>query len=141
MLVTFRLKTAFIGAVLCGLLVVHVFTGTAELFRYRFQTKDGRAFEYLFESSAEPSPQSITREEATRIATNWNVLPFAAWQCWVHGISREAASALARLLCRYRYRPESTPAFRRGDAGRKNRSAKRVGEIVEMRGREQGFPG
>ena len=35
------------------------------------QTEDSRQFEYVFESSAEPSPRSITREEVTRIAANW----------------------------------------------------------------------
>jgi len=41
--VTFRLRVAFvhfIAVVLCGLLVP-VFAGTAELFRYRPPTKDG----------------------------------------------------------------------------------------------------
>jgi hypothetical protein len=70
MLVTFRLKTTFIAAVLCSLLVP-VFAGTAELFRYRLQTKGGRQFEYVFESSAQPSSNSIAREEATRIAADW----------------------------------------------------------------------
>jgi len=63
-------SVCFIAAVLCGLLVP-VFAGTAELFRYRLQTKDGRQFNYVFESSAEPSPSSITREEATKIAADW----------------------------------------------------------------------
>ena len=68
-----RLRLAsvgFIAAVLCGLLLP-VFAGTGELFRYRLRTKDGRQFEYVFESSAEPSASSITREEATRIAADW----------------------------------------------------------------------
>jgi len=60
----------FIAPVLCGLLVP-VFAGTAELFRYRLKTKDGRAFEYVFESSVQPSARSITKEEATRIAADW----------------------------------------------------------------------
>jgi hypothetical protein len=71
--VTFRLKTAlgpFIAAILCGLLVPAL-AGAEELFRYRFQTKDGRQFQYVFESSTHPSPRSITKEEATRIAANW----------------------------------------------------------------------
>jgi hypothetical protein len=50
---------------------VPVFAGTEDLFRYRLRTKDGRQFEYVFESSAEPSSRSITREEATRIAADW----------------------------------------------------------------------
>ena len=71
--VTFGLRVAFvpfIAAVLCGLLVP-VFADAGELFRYRLPTKDGRKFEYVFESSTQPSPPSITREEATRIAANW----------------------------------------------------------------------
>jgi|SRR5262245_46208330 len=60
----------FIAAVLCGLLLP-VYAGAGELFRYRLQTKDGRQFEYMFESGAEPSPRSVAREEATRIAANW----------------------------------------------------------------------
>jgi len=50
--VTFRLRVAFvhfIAVVLCGFLVP-VFAGTAELFRNRLPTKDGRKFEYVFES-------------------------------------------------------------------------------------------
>jgi hypothetical protein len=56
----------FIAAILCGLLAP-VFAGAEELFRYRFQTKDGRRFE----SSSDFSPRSITKDEATRIAANW----------------------------------------------------------------------
>jgi hypothetical protein len=41
----------FIAAVLCALLVP-VFAEAGELFRYRFPTKDGRKFEYVFESLA-----------------------------------------------------------------------------------------
>ena len=70
---TFRLKTAlgpFIAAILCGLLVPAL-AGAEELFRCRFQTKDGRQFQYVFESSTDPSPRSITKEEATSIAANW----------------------------------------------------------------------
>jgi len=48
-----------------------VFANAGELFRYRLQTKNGREFEYVFESSADPSSRSITREEATRIAADW----------------------------------------------------------------------
>ena len=67
----FRLcSLCFIAAVLCGLLVP-VFAGTGELFRYRLRTKDDRQFECVFESSAEPSAGSITREEATRITADW----------------------------------------------------------------------
>jgi hypothetical protein len=54
--VTLRLKTAlgpFIAAILCGLLVPAL-AGAEELFRYRFQTKDGRQFQYVFESSTDP---------------------------------------------------------------------------------------
>ena len=66
-----RLSTVcFIPAVLCGLLVP-VFADAGELFRYRLPTKDGRKFEYVFESSAPPSARSIIKEEATRIAANW----------------------------------------------------------------------
>jgi len=43
-------SVCLIAAVLCGLLVP-VFAGTGELFRYRLRTKDGRQFEYVFESS------------------------------------------------------------------------------------------
>ena len=43
---------------LCGLLVP-VFTSAGELFRYSLPTKDGRKFEYVFESSAQPSPRSV----------------------------------------------------------------------------------
>jgi hypothetical protein len=50
---------------------VPVFAEAGELFRYTFPTKDGRKFEYVFESSAQPSPRSITTEQATRIAANW----------------------------------------------------------------------
>jgi hypothetical protein len=60
----------FIAAIFGGLLAP-VFAGAEELFRYRFQTKDGRQFQYEFESSTDPSPRSITKEEATRIAANW----------------------------------------------------------------------
>ena len=60
----------FIAAVLCGLLVPF-FAGPGELFRYSLPTKDGRKFEYVFESSRQPSSGSITKEEATRIAANW----------------------------------------------------------------------
>jgi hypothetical protein len=63
-------SVCFIVAVLCGLLVP-VFASAGELFRYRLPTKDGRKFEYVFESSAQPSPRSVTREEAARIAANW----------------------------------------------------------------------
>jgi hypothetical protein len=65
-----RLRFCFVAAVLCGFLAP-VFAGAKELFRYRFQTKDGRQFQYVFESSAQPSPRSITKDEATRIAANW----------------------------------------------------------------------
>ena len=70
---TFGLRVAsrpFAAAVLCGLLVP-VFAGAGELFRYSLPTKDGRKFEYVFESSAEPPPRSITREQAARISANW----------------------------------------------------------------------
>jgi hypothetical protein len=60
----------FIAAILCGLLAP-VFAGAEELFGFRFQTKDGRRFQYVFESSSDSSPRSITKEEATRIAANW----------------------------------------------------------------------
>jgi hypothetical protein len=60
----------FIAAVLSGLLMP-VFASAEELFRYRFRTKDGRQFQYVFESSAQPVPRSITKDEATRIAANW----------------------------------------------------------------------
>jgi hypothetical protein len=63
-------SVCFIAAVLSGLLVP-VFAGPGELFRYSLPTKDGRKFEYVFESSGQPSPRSITGEEATRIAVNW----------------------------------------------------------------------
>ena len=46
----FRLcSVCFIAAVLCGLLVP-VFANGGELFRYTLPTKDGRKFEYVFES-------------------------------------------------------------------------------------------
>ena len=70
---TLRLRLVsvlFITAVLCALLV-RVLAGAEELFRFRFQTKGGRQCQYVFESSADPSPRSITGEEATRIAANW----------------------------------------------------------------------
>ena len=70
---TFGLRVAsrpFAAAVLCGFLVP-VFADAGELFRYRLPTKDGRKFEYVFESSAQPIPRSITREEAGRISANW----------------------------------------------------------------------
>ena len=57
------LRVPFIAAVLCVLLVP-VFADAGELFRYKLPTKDGRKFEYVFESSAQSSPRSITREEA-----------------------------------------------------------------------------
>jgi hypothetical protein len=60
----------FAAAVLCGLLVP-VFADAGELFRYRLPTKDGRKFQYVFESSAQPPPRSITREQAARISANW----------------------------------------------------------------------
>jgi len=67
----FRLcSVCFIAAVLCGLLVP-VFANGGELFRYTLPTKDGRKFEYVFESSAQPPPRSITREQAARISANW----------------------------------------------------------------------
>ena len=67
----FRLcSVCFIAAVLCGLLVP-LFANGGELFRYTLPTKDGRKFEYVFESSAQPAPRSITREEAARISANW----------------------------------------------------------------------
>src|SRR6516165_11560873 len=67
----FRLcSVCFAAAVLCGLLVP-VFADAGELFRYTLPTKDGRKFEYAFESSAQPPPRSITREEAARISANW----------------------------------------------------------------------
>jgi hypothetical protein len=78
----FRLAAfQFIAAVLCGLLVP-VFAGTGELFRYRLRTKDGRQFEYVFESSAEPSAGSITREESNQDCSGLdaNVLSFAVRQ-------------------------------------------------------------
>ena len=71
--VTFGLRVAFmpfIAAVLCGRLVSD-YADAGELFRYRLPTKDGRKFEYVFESSAQPIPRSITREEAGRISANW----------------------------------------------------------------------
>jgi len=71
--VNLRLRLAsvcFIVAVLYYLLAP-VYVSAKELFRYRLQTKDGRQFEYVFESSAEPSPRSVTREGTTRIAANW----------------------------------------------------------------------
>ena len=60
----------FIAVVLCGLLMP-VFANAGELFRYRLPTKDGRKFEYVFESSAQPAPRSITREQAARLSANW----------------------------------------------------------------------
>jgi len=67
----FRLcSVCFIAAVLCGLLVP-LFANGGELFRYTLPTKDGRKFEYVFESSAQPPPRSITREQAARISANW----------------------------------------------------------------------
>jgi len=67
----FRLcSVCFIAAVLCGLLVP-VFANGGELFRYTLPAKDGRKFEYVFESSAQPPPRSITREQAARISANW----------------------------------------------------------------------
>src|SRR6516164_9753391 len=71
--VTFGLRVVFvpfIAPVLCGLLVP-VFADAGELFRYTLTTKDGRKFEYVFESSAQPPPRSITREQAARISANW----------------------------------------------------------------------
>jgi hypothetical protein len=102
--VTFRLKTTlgpFIAAILCGL-QVPALAGAEELFRYRSQTKDGRQFQYVFESSTDPSPRSITKEEATRIAANW-VPRFYHLQLGSieYAILRKATSALACLLCRY----------------------------------------
>src|SRR5262245_21039698 len=48
---------------------------------HRLRTKDGRAFEYVFESGAQPSARSITKEEAIRIATDWMATfqLFAGW--------------------------------------------------------------
>ena len=67
----FRLcSVCFIAAVLCGLLVP-LFANGGELFRYTLPTKDGRKFEYVFESSAQPPSHSITREQAARISANW----------------------------------------------------------------------
>ena len=67
----FRLcSVCFIAAVLCGLLVP-LFANGGELFRYTLPTKDGRKFEYVFESSAQPVTSSITKDEATEIAANW----------------------------------------------------------------------
>ena len=63
-------SVCFIAAVLCGLLVP-VFADAGELFRYRLPTKDGRKFEYVFESSAQPAPRFITKEQAARISANW----------------------------------------------------------------------
>ena len=71
--VTFGLRVVFvpfIAPVLCGLLVP-VFADAGELFRYTLPTKDGRKFEYVFESSAQPPSHSITREQAARISANW----------------------------------------------------------------------
>jgi hypothetical protein len=71
--VTLRLKLAFvrfIAAVLTGVLLP-VSAGAGELFRYRLQTEDGRQFQYVFEASAQPASQSITREEAIGIAIDW----------------------------------------------------------------------
>ena len=64
-------SVCFVAAVLCGTPVAPVFAGTAELFRYRLQTKDGRAFEYVFASDAQPGSRAIAREEAIRIAAYW----------------------------------------------------------------------
>ena len=55
------------------------FAGTGELFRYRLQTKSGRQFEYVFESSAQPSARSINKEEAIKIAADW-MATFYHWQ-------------------------------------------------------------
>ena len=67
----FRLcSVCFIAAVLCGLLVP-LFANGGELFRYTLPTKDGLKFEYVFESSAQPPPHSLTREQAARISANW----------------------------------------------------------------------
>ena len=71
--VTSGLRVAFvpfIAVVLCGLLMP-VFANAGELFRCRLPTKDGRKLEYLFESSAQPAPRSITREQAARLSANW----------------------------------------------------------------------
>ena len=71
--VTFGLRVVFvpfIAPILCGLLVP-VFADAGELFRYTLPTKDGRKFEYVFESSAQPPPHSITREQAVRVSANW----------------------------------------------------------------------
>jgi hypothetical protein len=92
-------SVCFIAAILCGLLPP-VFADAEELFRFKFQTKDGRQFQYVFESSAQPSPRSITKDEATS-GLGANVLPFGAWQYRALAILRKAASALACLLCRY----------------------------------------
>jgi hypothetical protein len=73
--VTFGLRVAFapfIAAVLLGLLVPE-FADAGELFRYTLPTKDGRKFEYVFESSAQPPPRSTTREQAARISANWMI--------------------------------------------------------------------
>src|SRR5262249_23773060 len=71
--VTLSFRVAFVclvAAILCGLLSP-ICASAKELFRYRVLTKDGPQLEYVFESSTEPSPSSITREKATEIAANW----------------------------------------------------------------------
>jgi hypothetical protein len=49
--------------------LVAVSAGAEELFRYRLQTDDGRQLEHVFEASAQPSSRSITKEEASGLAT------------------------------------------------------------------------
>ncbi len=93
-------SVCLIAAVLCGLLVP-VFAGTRELFRYRLRTKDGRQFE--FESSAQPSARSINKEEAIKIAADW-MATFYHWQ--LGGIENvepheKARSVVACLPCGY----------------------------------------
>jgi hypothetical protein len=70
---TLRFRLAFVGpvaAVLSGI-SLPIFAGAGELFRYRLRANDGRQFEYVFESSEQPSSRSITREQAIRNATDW----------------------------------------------------------------------
>jgi hypothetical protein len=118
-------------AILCGLLVPAL-AGAEEVFHYRFQTKDGRQFQYVFESSTDSSPRSITKEEATRIAANW-VPTFYHLQLGSIEYAEFYEKPLPHWLVCFADTvsgPIQTPAFRRGVAGRQNCSTELFGEVV-----------
>jgi hypothetical protein len=71
--VILKRKLAFVQyvAVILGVLIQPISSGAAELFRYRLQMEDGRQIEYVFEADTRPSSQSVSKEEAIRIAANW----------------------------------------------------------------------